>query len=60
MFYEKNLQKTNQKGRRVEKVLREKAINFMLTGKALIVLLIVELIKKGIVQMSEYFPEPKS
>ena len=32
----------------------------MLNGKAAIALLIVELIKKDIASMSEYFPEPKS
>ena len=32
----------------------------MLNGKTTIVLLTVVLIKKDIVQMSKYFPEPKS
>ena len=32
----------------------------MLNGKDKVVLLTVGLIKKDIVQMSEYFPEPKS
>ena len=32
----------------------------MLNGKATIILLTVGLIKKDIVQMSEYFPKPKS
>ena len=45
-FYEKELQKTKQKKFRVEKVIREKLINYMLNGKATIVLLTVGLIKK--------------
>ena len=35
-------------------------INYMLNGKVAIVLLTLRLIKKNIIQMSEYFPEPKS
>ena len=59
-FYKKELQKTNQTEFRVEKWWKEKAINYMLNGKATIILLTVGLIKKDIVQMSEYFPKPKS
>ena len=44
-FYEKDLQKTNQKEFRVEKV-KKKVINYMLNGKATIVLLTVGLIKR--------------
>ena len=45
-FYEKGLQKTNQKEVRAEKVIKRKVIYFMLNGKAIIILLIVGLIKK--------------
>ena len=44
-FYEKDLQKLNQKEFRVEKV-KKKVINYMLNGKATIVLLTVGLIKR--------------
>ena len=43
-FYEKELQKTNQKEFRVEKVIKRKG--YMLNGKATIVILIVGLVKK--------------
>ena len=43
-FYEKELQKTNQKEWR--KYLRKKVINYMSNGKIMIILLIVEFIKK--------------
>ena len=45
-FYEKELQKTNSKGFGVGKIRREEAINCMLNGKAMIVLLTVVLMKK--------------
>ena len=45
-FYEKELQKTNQKEFRIEKYLKEKVINCMLNGKGIIIHLIVGLIKK--------------
>ena len=45
-FYKKELQKTNQTEFRVEKWWKEKAINYMLNGKATIILLTVGLIKK--------------
>ena len=44
-FAKKELQKINQKEFRVEKVIK-KVINYMLNGKAMIILLTVELIKK--------------
>ena len=44
-FYEKELQKTNQKEFRIEKVLKKKVINYMSKGKV-IIHLIVGLIKK--------------
>ena len=43
-FYEKKLQKTNQKKFRVEKVIKKKVISYMLNGKTMIALLIVGLI----------------
>ena len=43
IFYEKELQKTNQKEFRIEK---EKAINYTLNGRFMIIRLIVGLIKK--------------
>ena len=45
-FYEKELQETNEKEFRTEKVIKEKVINYMLNGKIMIIYLIVELIKK--------------
>ena len=39
VFYEKELQKTNQKEFRIEKVIKRKGVNFMLNGKDMIVLL---------------------
>ena len=45
-FYEKELQKTNEKEFRTEKVIKEKVINYMLNGKIMIIYLIVGLIKK--------------
>ena len=46
-FYEKELQKTNQEEFRIEKVIRQKEINFMLNGKDIIIHLIVGLIKQA-------------
>ena len=48
MFYKKELQETNQKELRVEKVMRRKATTFMLVGKATIILSMVGLIKKKV------------
>ena len=45
-FYEKELQKTNQKEFRIEKVIKKKVINYMSNGKVMIIHLIVGLIKK--------------
>ena len=45
-FYEKELQKTNQKEFRIEKVIRKKVINCMSNGKVIITHLITGLIKK--------------
>ena len=45
-FYEKELQKTNQQGFRIEKVIKEKVINYMSNGKVVIINLIAVLIKR--------------
>ena len=45
-FYKKELQKTNQKKFRVEKVIKRKGNNYIFNGKATIVLLAFGLIKK--------------
>ena len=58
-FYKKELQETNQKEFRVEKVIKKKVINYMLNGTVMIICLIVGLIKKA-VKISERFPELKS
>ena len=57
IFYEKELQKTNQEEFRLENAIKKKEINCMLNGNATILLLIVALIKKTY-KMSQYFPEP--
>ena len=44
-FYEKELQKTNQKEFRIEEVLKRNVINYMSNGKGVIIVLIVRLIK---------------
>ena len=45
-FYEKELQKTNQKEFRIEKVIKKRVINYMSNEKVIIIHLIVALIKK--------------
>ena len=44
-FYKKDLQKTNEKELRVEKVIK-KVLNYILNGKATIIFLTIGLIKK--------------
>ena len=44
-FTKKDCKKTNKKELRVEKLKKEKAINYMLNGNAMIVFLIVRLIE---------------
>ena len=53
------MQKTNQKEFRIEKVDKRKG-DCMTNVKDTIIRLIVGLIQKDIVKMSEYFPEPKA
>ena len=55
-FYEKELQKTDQKEFRIEKVLKKMVISYMPNGKVMIIYLIVGLIKKTLYKMSQYFP----
>ena len=45
-FYEKELQKTNQKEFRIEKVIKRKGISYISNGKDIIIILIAGLIKK--------------
>ena len=45
-FYEKDLQKTNQKEFRIEKVIKRKGDKYMSNGKVMIICSIVGLIKK--------------
>ena len=55
-FYEKELQKTNQKEFRIEKVLKRKGdISCILNGKGMIILLIAGLIKKTLYKNESIF-----
>ena len=54
-FYKKELQKANQKEFRAEKYYREKAINYEVNGKAMIVLFIVGLIIKTLYKCMNTF-----
>ena len=54
-FFEKELQRTNQKEFRVERVIKRKSDIFFLNGKATIILLTVELIKKMLLYKNELF-----
>ena len=45
-FYEKELQKTNQQKFRIEKVIKRNVINYLSSGKVMIVHLIAGLVKK--------------
>ena len=47
IFYEKELQKTNQEEFRIEKVIKKKVIKYMLNGKDIIIHLILGLIKQA-------------
>ena len=59
-FYEKELQSPNQQIFRIEKVLKERVMNYMSNGKDMIIHSIVGLIKRYLIKMSEYFPKPQS
>ena len=60
MFYEKELQKPNQKVFRIEKVIKRKGDKLYVKWKGYYSSFSSWIDKKYIVQMSEYFPEPKS
>ena len=51
-FYENELQKTNQKECRIEKVLKKKGDKLYVNGRFMIILLIAGLIKKTLYKMS--------
>ena len=55
-FYEKELQKTNQKEFRIEKVIKRKVINCMSNGKGMTIYLIAGLIKKTLYNNELIFP----
>ena len=57
-FYEKELQKTNQKEFRIEKVIKKKEIIYMSNGKVMTIHLILGMIKKTLYKISQYFPKP--
>ena len=52
-FYEKELQKTNQKEFRIEKVIKKKELIYMSNGKVMTIHLIVGLIKKTLYKISQ-------
>ena len=54
-FYEKELQKANQKEFRIEKVLKKRVIRCMLNGKGMIIHLILGLIKKTLYKNEPIF-----
>ena len=55
-IFKNELQKTNQKEFRIEKVIKRKSVK--LYGRIMIIHLIVGLIKKTLYKMSQYFPKP--
>ena len=55
---EKLFERFTKKSLELKKQSREKAINYMLNGKATIILLTVGLIKKILLYKLIYFPEP--
>ena len=59
-FYQKELQKTNQKEFRVEKVIKRKGDKLYVKWKGYDSSFNSWIDKKDIVQISEYFPEPKT
>ena len=59
-FYEKELQKTNQKEFRIEKVIKRKGVKLYVKWKGCNNLLNSWIDKKDIVYMSEYIPKRKS
>ena len=59
-FYKKELQKTNQKELRIEKAIKRKGDKLYVKRKDYDSSFNSWIDKKDIIQMSEYFPEPKS
>ena len=59
-FYEKELQKTNKKEFRIEKVIKKKGDKLCVIWKGCNDSFNSWIDKKNIVYMSEYFPESKS
>ena len=57
-FYDKELQKTNQKEFRIEKTIKRKGDSYISIGKALLIHLIAGLIENTLYKMSQYFPKP--
>ena len=58
MFSEEELQKTNQKEFGIEKIVKKKVVNYMLSGKVMIIRVIVGLIKTISLCKMSYFSEP--
>ena len=58
-FYQKKLQKTNETELRIEKVIKKRVMNFLLSEKVATTCLIVGLMKKIQYKMS-YYTEPNS
>ena len=58
MFYEKELQKTNQETFRIEKVITRKGDKLYVKWKGYDNFLIAGLMKKTLYKMSQYFPKP--
>ena len=58
-FFQKELQKTNQKQFRIEKVIQRKGNKLYIKWKGYNSLFNSYIDKKGIVFISEYFPDPK-
>ena len=58
--FEKELQKTDPKEFRIEKVIKKKEINYMSNGRIMIIVLTVGLIKKTYYKMSDYLTDYKS
>ena len=49
IFYEKELQKTNQTDLRIEKAIKKESDELMINGKTMIIRLIVGLVKEDVV-----------
>ena len=58
VFMKKNSKKLVKKNLEQKKYLKEKVIIYMSNGKGIIIHLIVGLIKRSHIKMSQYFPKP--